>query len=315
MSVLSYTFGGAGEGGRTDEREKPGISVVIPVYNEEEAIGECRESIASTMRQIDLRYELVVVDDGSTDMSMSLVNATAAGTGHVRVVRHEANLGYSAALRTGYRTARAKYTTHLDADLQYDPADVLRLWRCARNLDVSFLVCHSDKTTYSFYRRVVSACYNALSHLLFGTDRRIDVNGIKLIETRILRRIEPPDRSEIVGIDLIRGARAQGYRAYPLPVRVRPRLKGKSHFHSGMIFSTLANMLSRAMRERRHEPEREHKPAICLSFDLEEWRVPEECGVEHPSNATTTFSREGLERILRLLKRKQAPSTFFVTGY
>ena len=291
------------------------LSIVIPVYNEEEAIGECLEAIVSTMRQTDLRYELVVVDDGSTDMSSSLVEEAAAGVDRIRIVRHEANLGYNEALRTGYRAVRAKYATHLDADLQNDPADILRFWRCARNLHVPFLVCRSDKTTYTFYRRVISVCYNALSHMLFSTGFGIDVNGIKLIETRVLRRIRLPDRSEIVGVDLIRGARGQGCRAYPLPVRVRPRLKGKSHFRFGMIFSTLANMLSRAMQERKYRPERAHEPAICLSFDLEEWRLPEECGIEHPSNATTAFSREGLGRILRLLQRKNAPSTFFVTGY
>ena len=291
------------------------LSVVIPVYNEEELIAESLEAIVATMRRAGLRYELVVVDDGSTDTSLSLINKAVVGPGHARVVRHEANLGSSEALRTGFRAARGRYVTHLDADLQFDPADVLRFYRCARHLHLSFVACQSDKSVYSTHRLVISRCANVLSHLLFGIDSRIDVNGINLIDADLLEKIRFSDRLGTIGVELITGAQDHGRPVLPLPVRVRPRTKGKSYFHFGLILPSLAGVLSLAMQRSKQGSGRKRKPAICLSFDLEEWRVPEHCGIEHPSNAATTFSEQGLRRILRLLEQKNVSSTFFVTGY
>ena len=291
------------------------LSVVIPVYNEEEGIAKSLKTIDSVMQKSNLRYQLIIVDDGSTDMSMSLISETVAGIDHVQIARHKTNRGYSEALRTGFRAVRAKYAAHLDADLQFDPADVLRFYRCARNLRISLIASHSDKSLYSVHRSAVSWCFNALSHLLFGIDSRIDINGIKLIEGELLRKIKFTDLRETIGIELITGARDQGHRAHPLPIKIRSRLKGKSSFHFGLTLSATANVLSLAVQRLRDKPEREHKPVICLSFDLEEWRVPEHCGIEDPSNATTAFSERGLRRLLRLLKQKNVPSTFFVTGY
>ena len=232
------------------------LSVVIPVYNEEESIVVGLKTIASVMEESNLRYELVVVDDGSTDASSRLIDETLAGAHHVRIIKHGGNLGHSEALRTGFRATRAKYTTHLDVDLQYDPADVLRFYRYARDFHVPFVASRADRSALPVHRRVVSRCYNALSHVLFGTGSRIDANGLKLIETEILRRIGFSDLPDVVSIELSRGVLDQGYPVSSMPIRMNPRIRGKSsYFHVGRIFSALANVLSLAMQRRKHKPD------------------------------------------------------------
>lgn len=286
----------------------PDLSVVVPVYNEEAIIERSLPIIVAAMQQSGLRYELIAVDDGSSDRSFELLNAMAAATG-LRIIRHETNRGASAAVRTGLQAAQGRYAICLDADLQFAPADALRFYHCARHLGLSLLASRSDKGDYPFYRKAVSNSRNFVLQRLFNLGSHIDINGLNLIETGLFRQIKPTNLEEVIGAELMVGAAGQGRPLLTLPVKVGERIGGKSSFRYGLIlkgFASLPPLLRQAQRP---------KPQICLSFDLEEWRVPQHFGVEHPLNATTEFSKAGLRPLLDLLQRKQTPSTFFVTGY
>ena len=286
----------------------PDLSVVVPVYNEEAIIERSLPAISAAMRQSGLRYELIVVDDGSTDRSYELLNAMAAATG-LRLLRHETNRGVSAVVRTGLQAAQGRYAVCLDADLQFAPADALRFYHCAKHLGLSFLASRSDKGDYPFYRKAVSNSRNFVLQRLFNLGSHIDINGLNLIETGLFRQIKPTNLEEVIGAELMVGAVGQGRPLLTLPVKVGERIGGKSSFRAGLILKGFASLPPLLRQARRP------KPQICLSFDLEEWRVPQHFGVEHPLNATTEFSKAGLRPLLDMLQRKQTPSTFFVTGY
>jgi glycosyltransferase involved in cell wall biosynthesis len=98
------------------------VSIVIPAYNEEAAIGETIDEVMSVLESSSRRYELIVVDDGSTDQT-----AARADKPGVHVIRHRRNRGYGASLKTGTLAARGAVVLFYDADNQFDPADIERM--------------------------------------------------------------------------------------------------------------------------------------------------------------------------------------------
>src|ERR1700688_2495808 len=102
----------------------PEISLVIPVYNEEPNLPPLAGEIRQTMQALGRPYEVLLVDDGSTDGSLATMIRLASQDPAVRVIRQARNAGQSAALEAGFRHARGAIVVTLDADLQNDPADI-----------------------------------------------------------------------------------------------------------------------------------------------------------------------------------------------
>lgn len=134
MSALPHTFGGEDgvelpRGSRADGRKKPDISVVIPVYNEQENIRLLWDELVPVLEDLDRPWEVIFVDDGSTDESRSRIlevmhRCLPHHTRRVHLIRFEENLGQSAALWAGFGHVRSNVVITLDADLQNDPRDI-----------------------------------------------------------------------------------------------------------------------------------------------------------------------------------------------
>jgi dolichol-phosphate mannosyltransferase len=103
---------------------RPDISVVVPIYNEVESLPHLIDAIASTLNATELSYELICVDDGSTDGSAALLKETALTTPNLRAVILRRNYGQTAAMAAGFKHAQGRAIVSLDGDLQNDPADI-----------------------------------------------------------------------------------------------------------------------------------------------------------------------------------------------
>ncbi len=114
------------EGNGSDTRLSggPDISIVVPVYNEQDSLFQLGESIRSVMADMDCRYELIFIDDGSTDETPARLKALAAGSTDVRCITFRRNFGKAAALDAGFRAASGRYVVTMDADLQDDPREI-----------------------------------------------------------------------------------------------------------------------------------------------------------------------------------------------
>ena len=104
--------------------ERPKVSVVIPVYNEEESLPRLQESLSSELEKLGIRYEIVYADDGSKDGSLEILRAMAAADRRVKVISFRRNYGQTAAMDAGFREATGEVLVPMDADLQNDPADI-----------------------------------------------------------------------------------------------------------------------------------------------------------------------------------------------
>jgi dolichol-phosphate mannosyltransferase len=140
------------------------ISLVVPVYNEEESLPPLAEEIRASMARVGRPYEVLFVDDGSTDGSLQAMRLLAAADPAVRVIRQARNAGQSAALDAGFRHARGAIVVTLDADLQNDPADIPLLLEHLGDHDV---VCGvRARRRDSWVRRLSSGIANAVRNRL-----------------------------------------------------------------------------------------------------------------------------------------------------
>src|SRR5256885_4198757 len=118
----------------------PDLSVVFPVFNEEENVPILLEEIARALEGQPWSYEMVAVDDGSRDRSLEVLRAARAQYPNLRVISFEKNSGQTAALDAGWRAARGRWVVSLDADLQNDPADIPKMMRRLDELGVDMII-------------------------------------------------------------------------------------------------------------------------------------------------------------------------------
>jgi glycosyltransferase involved in cell wall biosynthesis len=110
-----------------DDAPVPHLSVVVPVYNEEESIPHLYRRLTVELESLGLPYEIIAVDDGSRDRSFDLLRDLARHDRRLRVVRFRRNFGQTAAFSAGFDRARGDVVVTIDADLQNDPADIAAL--------------------------------------------------------------------------------------------------------------------------------------------------------------------------------------------
>ena len=106
---------------------KTDVSIVIPIYNEEENVAILHDSISQVMKTLDKSYEIIFVDDGSTDNTVSILRTIQGKDFHTRIIKFRENFGQSAAMAAGFDAARGETVVAMDGDLQNDPKDIPRL--------------------------------------------------------------------------------------------------------------------------------------------------------------------------------------------
>jgi glycosyltransferase involved in cell wall biosynthesis len=208
----------------TREDEGPLVSIVVPLYNEVTTLATLREQVATSLRG--RRWELVYVDDGSTDGSYVELERLHDEFDNVRVVQLRRNFGKAAALSAGFDAARGDIVVTIDADLQDDPAEIPNL---LAKLDEGYDLVSGWKCTRRdpFARRMFSRIYNGTTALVTGV-RLHDMNcGLKAYRTEVLQNVRLyGDMHRFVPVL----AHHQGFRTTEIPVNHRPRVAGKSRY-------------------------------------------------------------------------------------
>lgn len=204
----------------------PDLSVIVPVYDEEESLPELAREIAAALDPTGLDYEVIYADDGSTDGSPAVLAALAAADRRVRVLRIRRNSGLSAALDAGFAHARAPVLVTLDADLQNDPAEIPRLLAELADCDV---VCGvRARRRDDWLRRASSRIANAVRNRLTG-ESIADVGcTLRAYRAPFVARVPMFDGIHRFLPTLLRLA---GARVRQVPVHHRPRLHGRPKYN------------------------------------------------------------------------------------
>jgi glycosyltransferase involved in cell wall biosynthesis len=212
-----------------NQRQIPSISVFFPAYNDEGSIaGLIHESIAMLQRLTD-DYEVIVVNDGSSDGTAAALDDLARKIPQLRVVHHPRNRGYGGALRTGFDHATKDLVFYTDGDGQYDVRELSALVPLMTG-DVDVVNGYKIKRADNRRRIVLGEIYKFLARRMFGLPIRDVDCDFRLIRREAIQRIELVSTSGVVCTEMIYKLRAAGCRFTETPVHHYPRLHGQSQF-------------------------------------------------------------------------------------
>lgn len=205
------------------------LSVVIPARNEAPNVAPL---VAEIRRALDgpLAYEIVYVDDGSSDATAAEIRRLATEFPSLRLIRHQASCGQSMAILTGVKAARADWIATLDADGQNDPADIPRLWEIARAAPGSsplMVAGQRQKRRDSWSKRWASRAANAIRRTLLGDGTPDTGCGLKLFRRDLFLELPRFDHMHrfLPALTL-----RQGGKVVSVPVNHRPRERGQSNY-------------------------------------------------------------------------------------
>lgn len=201
------------------------LSVFFPAFNEEESIVVTVKRAKDVLIKLPLVWEIVIVDDGSSDKTPILVDELAKRDKQIKVI-HQKNGGYGMALRTGLKNARYDWIVYTDADGQFDFSQVTELMTATKNADAvwGYRVNRRD----SVIRLVTGFCWLASLKILFGLNLR-DVNcGFKLIRRDVLTKIGEltSTRGGMINAELAIKIKEKGFKIVEVGVSHFPRIFG-----------------------------------------------------------------------------------------
>jgi glycosyltransferase involved in cell wall biosynthesis len=201
------------------------ISAVLPAFNEEanleQSVGRMAAALAAQARA----FEVIVVDDGSRDGTAAVLERLKSVHPGLRVVRHPLNRGYGAALRSGFAAARYSWVFLMDADNQFDPADVAAL--LARAADADIVAGYRRQRRDPLPRRLNAWAFFTLVTILFGRLAR-DVNcAFKLMRRELLERMELHSEGALINTEVFVLARQLHARVVEVPIQHYPRTSGR----------------------------------------------------------------------------------------
>ncbi len=167
------------------------ISLVVPLYNEADSLPELHAWIKKVVDENDFSYEVIFVDDGSTDASWRVIKDLMRSDANVRAVRFQRNYGKSAALFCGFERAKGDVVITMDADLQDSPAEIPELYKMIKEEDFD-LVSGWKKKRFDnkFSKNIPSKIYNATARMVTGLKLH-DMNcGLKAYKNKVVKSIE-----------------------------------------------------------------------------------------------------------------------------
>jgi glycosyltransferase involved in cell wall biosynthesis len=225
----------------------PSLSLVLPAYNEAAVIADAVAEADEALKRLTTRYEIIVVDDGSTDGTADVVTRLMTRYQWVQLVRHSPNRGYGAALRSGFEAATCDLVAFTDAECQFDLMDLGRFlpWTAAFPVVVGYRVDRQD----AWRRKFFSWGYNKLASRLLGTSVRDIDCALKLFRRDALRKLMPESNGFFVNTEMLTRARWLGLAVAEFGVKHRPRRGGVSKVHLSDIPKTLSVLLPFWWRE------------------------------------------------------------------
>jgi glycosyltransferase involved in cell wall biosynthesis len=211
------------------ETKATGLTVFFPALNDSGTIASMVIRAVQTASALTPDYEVVVVNDGSTDATAQIADELVRTYPRVRVVHHSKNRGYGGALQTGFRTATKDLIFYTDGDAQYDPAEMAALWaRLTPTADVvnGYKIDRSDP----LHRIVIGRVYHRVVSLMFGlTVRDVDCD-FRLMRRSIFDRIQLERTSGVICLEMMKKIQDAGFRIVEVPVHHYHRAFGTSQF-------------------------------------------------------------------------------------
>ena len=207
----------------------PGLSIFFPAYNDGGTIASLVILAVQIAGRLTPDFEVIVVNDGSTDATRDIVDDLVRTYPNVRGIHHQQNRGYGAALRTGFAAATKDLIAYTDGDAQYDPAELPMLWnRLTPEADMvtGYKISRSDP----WHRVVIGRIYHHTVKFLFRLRVRDVDCDFRLMRREIFDRVKLEKDTGVICLEMMRKIQDAGFRVVEVPVHHYHRLHGRSQF-------------------------------------------------------------------------------------
>jgi len=204
------------------------LSIILPLYNEAGHIENLVGNLIADIKNYIVDFEIILVDDGSTDKGPSIINKLSLLYSAVRIINHPKNKGYGSAVKSGIYIARKDWALIMDADGQFKINELKALWD--KKSFYNIILGYRKKRADNFYRNFLGKSGNFLANLFLKTDVFIkDINcGFKLIKLRDLKTISLSSTGGIINFEILFGLLKHNPLITQLPITHYRRKTGKS---------------------------------------------------------------------------------------
>lgn len=208
---------------------RPSISVFFPCYNDEKTIGQLIQNAHEILKKLNLQHEIIVIDDGSTDNSRSLLKKLKKELPVLKIIFHRQNKGYGGALRSGFKKAKYDLIFYTDGDGQYDVKEMELLFPLMTK-DIDVVNGIKMERNDPWYRLVIGKGYNFFVRNLFNLKIFDTDCDFRLIRRSVLKGIKLNCDSGAICVELVKKLQDQGTRFREVSVHHYDRLHGQSQF-------------------------------------------------------------------------------------
>lgn len=225
----------------THMKKNISLSIFFPAFNEEANIARSVAEAEMAVKEITDTYEIIIINDGSSDGTREIAEWLAWKNPRVRVVHHETNKGYGAAVLSGVEAARFDYVFFTDADLQFDLRELANLTRYAGEYDA--VLGYRARRRDSFLRKLNAKGWNMLNHFFFGL-KVDDIDcAFKLLDRKLVSGLNVQSRGAMVSAEMLIRLERAGATFKEVPVTHLPRKSGvQTGAHPKVIAKAFADM-------------------------------------------------------------------------
>jgi len=211
------------------DKTSPGLSIFFPAYNDSGTIASMVIRAVQAASALTSDFEILVINDGSSDSTPDIADELARRYPNVRVVHHPSNKGYGGALQTGFRTASKEFVFYTDGDAQYDPGELAVLW-AKMTADADLVNGYKISRSDPLHRIVIGRLYHHIVSVLFGLKVRDVDCDFRLMRRSIFDRIDLEKTSGVICLEMMKKIQDAGFRIVEVPVHHYHRAFGRSQF-------------------------------------------------------------------------------------
>ena len=212
-----------------DFKKITSLTAVFPAYNDGGTIASMVAAAWIALKQVTEDFEIIVINDGSSDYTSIMLEETATRYPELRVITHPVNQGYGAALRTGFSAATKEWVFYTDGDSQYNPLELVNLVNALQD-DVDVVNGYKLTRNDSWMRILIGKAYHYFVKSLFGIRIRDVDCDFRLSPKKILEEIELKSNSGAICLELVKKIQDAGYTFAEVPVNHYSRKYGVSQF-------------------------------------------------------------------------------------
>ena len=197
---------------------------MFPVYKDSRTIKKMIKQSLTVLNAVSKKFEILIIDDGCPEKTGIIAKKITRNQKNIKIIFHKKNLGYGAALKTGFRLSKYPWIFQVDGDAEYSVFDLKKLIALCNNADL--VITYRKKKKYKTIRIFISWVYNKILRYLFNTSFLDISTGSRLINKKILKKIRIYSDSPFVGAELALKARYYGFKVNQVGIQTYPRVFG-----------------------------------------------------------------------------------------